>query len=819
MQVYIQDRTNDTIGTFANFTDDKQVSDLAAGVSTIDFKVSKSEPDADKLIRGNYVVFVDENGDGWKFTIMSAERSHNDVIIHAEDLGLELINKVRNSWPSPSSAQPFKYYFDKATAKTGWTLGINEISNLNRTLSWDGRDTALKRLLSICTQFDNAEIEFKVEFNAQKVTKKVVNVYKKRGNDQNDVQLVYGDRVDDIKQTEDITDLATALQGVGGVIENSDPERHVDFSDLTYDDGDYFTVKGDPMLYARTANRQFNIKDTYLEDFYDYDTQSASELLNRTLSQLKKRSQPAVNYEISLATIDTDLHIGDTVLIIDHDYQPELLLSARLLQLTISRSDPSQNSAIFGNYLIVSSGIDERLRALQELAKTLKNGKDGTPGKPGTDGKGIASTTVNYQASTSGTNIPTGTWLASIPAVAANQYLWTRTTWTYTDNTSANGYSVGKMGANGAKGDTGNGIKSVVASYQNSTSGTVIPTGSWATTPPDTPQGQYLWTRNLTTFTNGSESTSYSVAYNAKDGPKGEKGDSGSKDVTMTYVQTTAPTNPVPKKGDIWWVGADIKSATALRLYNGTAWVNQAIGQDLLVIKHLVSVTIDAATINSPNINIPFTNLALPGFPEKMTGAMTIKDAKYSVDGKYDDGPVFHTGITPAGWESYRTTTDGNTKLTYAGVRFGELQLWNYLSGSGSSAKYLQGSLSAQDTYRNSGNPSYLNGWALWSSNFQTRIIRNGRTVTLSGYIKHNNSANVSPILQVPAWALPLEQQIVNCTSYDSDVKTAKAGNLALQTGGKLVNNAGVQKGGYLSFSVTYVGADIKQEGLYVNGG
>lgn len=71
------------------------------------------------------------------------------------------------------------------------------------------------------------------------------------------------------------------------------------------------------------------------------------------------------------------------------------------------------------------------------------------------DGRGVASTSVEYQASTSGTTVPTGTWSPTIPTVAQGSYLWTRTTITYTSGEPSVGYSVARMGVNGAKGDKG----------------------------------------------------------------------------------------------------------------------------------------------------------------------------------------------------------------------------------------------------------------------------------------------------------------------------------------------------------------------------
>lgn len=151
-------------------------------------------------------------------------------------------------------------------------------------------------------------------------------------------------------------------------------------------------------------------------------------------------------------------------------------------------------------------------------------------GDDGADGKGIKSTAVTYQASTSGTTPPTGTWNASVPSVAANQYLWTRTVITYTDNATSTSYSVGKMGANGATGSPGkdgadgkpgadgDGIVSVSNTYQIGSSGTTAPTGSWSATVPSPQKGKYLWTKTVTTYKKSDPTTVYSVSYYGTDG-------------------------------------------------------------------------------------------------------------------------------------------------------------------------------------------------------------------------------------------------------------------------------------------------------------
>jgi hypothetical protein len=71
-------------------------------------------------------------------------------------------------------------------------------------------------------------------------------------------------------------------------------------------------------------------------------------------------------------------------------------------------------------------------------------GAKGDKGDTGGTGKGIKFTTITYQLSASRTTAPTGTWLGSPPATdIAKPYLWTRTTITYTDNTTSSpAYSV-----------------------------------------------------------------------------------------------------------------------------------------------------------------------------------------------------------------------------------------------------------------------------------------------------------------------------------------------------------------------------------------
>jgi hypothetical protein len=144
--------------------------------------------------------------------------------------------------------------------------------------------------------------------------------------------------------------------------------------------------------------------------------------------------------------------------------------------------------------------------------------KQGVSGK---DGVGINSTTVDYGVSDSATAQPT-TWQQSIPVVAEGRYLWTRTVIDYTDTSRADTvtYTYAKQGTKGDTGIAGSSVTVSSVQYQEGSSSTTAPTGTWSPAVVAVADGKYLWTR--TAFSDGK------IAYGvAKQGEKGDKGDQG----------------------------------------------------------------------------------------------------------------------------------------------------------------------------------------------------------------------------------------------------------------------------------------------------
>lgn len=149
-------------------------------------------------------------------------------------------------------------------------------------------------------------------------------------------------------------------------------------------------------------------------------------------------------------------------------------------------------------------------------------GAKGDKGDKGT-GVTIKSKAIEYLAGSSGTTAPTGTWSPTIPTVSQGQYLWTRTTVTYSDGNQTVSYSAARQGVNG----TSPTVSSSKVQYQQSTSGTTVPTGTWADTPPAAVAGQYMWSKTTATYSDGKTAVSYNVTRNGSNGAKGDKGDKG----------------------------------------------------------------------------------------------------------------------------------------------------------------------------------------------------------------------------------------------------------------------------------------------------
>lgn len=379
MILYFADRKMNILGYATTqlkstylIVDDKKTEEVESGVSSFECEVSWASKDRLKLETmmdaGNYI--LRSNGNEKDFlTIIETniDTSKQTISVYAEDAGMDLLNEVAMPFTS-DKAYDIAHYIGLYAIDTGFEIGINEIPNLTRKLSWDGETTCTERIASIATQFDNAEISYSFETKGLLITHKYINIFKKRGKDTGE-QLRLGYEIASIATNKSVANLATSLRVTGGIPDGK--EEPITLNGYKYDDGDFY-VSGSRLssrkalaiwsryVWDREPNK-LNGYTGHIVQAYSYDTTSQQELCAHAITKLKKLCQMEVNYEADIIYLPENVKIGDRVNVVDNEGR--LYASTRVLRLETSVTG-RKRTATLGEYLIKDSGISEKVRDL-----------------------------------------------------------------------------------------------------------------------------------------------------------------------------------------------------------------------------------------------------------------------------------------------------------------------------------------------------------------------------------------------------------------------------------------------------------------------
>lgn len=392
MILYFADRDLNIIGQASTnlpkglmVVEDKRTQEIETGVSVFECKIPFEKDTRSKVEEwaevGNYIL-RSHNGENEFYQIIDSESDSKaqEVYIYAEDDGMDLLNDVHGAYEA-DKAYPIAHYINKYAASAGFVIGINEVADLTRKLSWDGEATATERIASVATQFDGCEVSYSFEIEELNVTKKYINIYKKRGKDIG-TELRLNREIDSIVTIKTISNLATALQATGGTPEDDNLDDDVDPVPVTlkgysYDDGDFYVDENGIVKSRKALERWRRIlwktEDSqktggHIVKQYSYDTLSQSTLCSRTITELKKIRDMEVNYEVDISLLPDDAKIGDRISVVDD--AGNLYLSTRILKLESSVAD-DEHKATLGEHLIKSSGISQKVAELAaQFAKT-----------------------------------------------------------------------------------------------------------------------------------------------------------------------------------------------------------------------------------------------------------------------------------------------------------------------------------------------------------------------------------------------------------------------------------------------------------------
>lgn len=729
MILYFADRHMNVLGQASTelpkglyISDDLKTEEVEAGVATLEFTLNytaSTRNDAKQYGSvGNYI--LRKNGDEQEFyTIITSEENifKQEVEIYAEDAGMDLLNETVGEYKA-DKAYPASYYVEKFSDDSGFEIGINEVSNYNRKLSWEGETTASERILSVATQFD-AEVSYTFEIDRLKIKHKYINLHKKRGVDQGR-ELRINREVKNIIVKSSVEDLATALSVTGGYPEDS--ETPINLKGYKYDDGDIY-LSGST-IYSRSAvakwSRYLSEKGSgtgHIVQSYTYDTTSKSELCNRAVSKLKKIYDAAVSYEVELAYLPDGIKIGDTVNIVDDT--GELYLSARIMKLESSICN-DEYTATLGEYKLKSSGISEKMESLaaqfEKLAKNrtfytwvvfadTETGGGISLKSAGKTYMGIAYNQTTKQPVLTDPSIYT--WVkvvgeqgiagepgkngltsffhvryADVPNPTANQlrkdtgkYIGTYVDYILEDSTDPTKYTWrkfqgddGEDGADGTPGENGaNGETSYLhIAYATSADGK---TGFSTTNAVDkTYIGQYV------DFTKADSANPAKYHWSKFQGPKGDKGDKGA-------TGPQGPQGPQGVKGDKGPQGD--KGATGA---TGPQGPQGAAGKDANQVVHTVNGN------GESNLYVEFATI-------KITGAYANQPTTFKLGGRgfeitdvqfsFASGNTIDPGLdflrSSGGWPLwiYKKATSTWGLITRLNESWGHLRVFNYTQGSG----------------------------------------------------------------------------------------------------------------------------------------
>lgn len=310
------------------------------------------------------------------FYIANITEDDFNIALKCNNTNLELVNEQSIPFTS-NSAQNIAWYLQHMELLTFATLeiGVNEIADKTRTLTFESQETKLSRLQSLMSRF-NAEFEFVTELNNNGTLKRIVlNIYHEADNEhhgigkvRSDVVLRYGNDVKGVQVTTDKTQLFNTgvFTGADGLtlkdVERSDKDSK--------GNEEFYTRKGSVSVYAPLSMERYPASmkagDNWTRKDFQTEYTNVNDLLAYAFRTIKQYAYPIVSYTASIQSSFLndyqDLVLGDTVKIYDKNFVGGLILQARVTEQVISFSNPNNNTLTFSNYVKLDSKISDTLR-------------------------------------------------------------------------------------------------------------------------------------------------------------------------------------------------------------------------------------------------------------------------------------------------------------------------------------------------------------------------------------------------------------------------------------------------------------------------
>ncbi|SHE66047.1 phage minor structural protein, N-terminal region [Seinonella peptonophila] len=347
------------------------------GVNTFEFVIPSDHEKAQYVQEENIVLVKDLENDWSEFAIKEIEDEHSDGLfkkVYCEHASCELLDDViRDIRPENRDAE---YMLNQVLQDTRWNVGsIADTPNATHVFY----DKSPLQCIHEVLELFGGELRFRTEFIGNQITNRYVDLLTQRGLNRGK-RYVHGKDVTNVKRTVNTDNLVTALVGRGKGVENEEGTgygRKLDFKDVVWMTptnpvskplGQDWVGDSDALLQFGRPDGLGGLKHrTRSIDFEDEE--DSTKLLERTWEALQEMKEPVFSYELSVI----DLHkahgyehefvtLGDTVAVIDQKFNPELRLTARILEMERDLINPQNTKIVLGNVFQYSSNVERQLQ-------------------------------------------------------------------------------------------------------------------------------------------------------------------------------------------------------------------------------------------------------------------------------------------------------------------------------------------------------------------------------------------------------------------------------------------------------------------------
>ena len=385
------------------------VSRKVNNISTIEITIP-TNCEASKLITNTSdLVLFDSKGNIQEFHITDIddmdEYSVNRTIYAEQSFGELINNIVTGDTAMPTTTNPSDY-LEYILSFTRWSVGTVDTNIYNA--KWEEDITGLTCLEAFQKLVEKYNCEFEIRYTIDgknKITGRYVDLKKKIGSN-------YGKRFEDkkdiigLKRNLDLDSVKTAIYPrikIDTQDENGNSVvTYIDISSVAWS-----VAKGDPVdkplgqtvlvnpeadeIYKRYNTKTGNLMEKIMYAEWTGDTASdAEDLCRQAWSILKANGVLTPTIEVTASDLyrmsgnNSDYYheqvdLGDTCIIIDKNFEPELRITTRVMEIEEDILNPVNNTYVFGNYrktLATSNiesqkSIEDQLTQLQDRIQSI----------------------------------------------------------------------------------------------------------------------------------------------------------------------------------------------------------------------------------------------------------------------------------------------------------------------------------------------------------------------------------------------------------------------------------------------------------------